>query len=153
VKKGEASDRCLHLLDRILGSLLFPFYAMSTTIPWQPRAFPRALEPARLRSATLSSTGGTRRASKTAIRASWAHDVCDTIMPKMNGYELFLALREVNPGIKAILCSGYALYNQVQEALGAGAMGFVKKPFTAADLSREITRVMFGWGAPRRGAP
>lgn len=66
----------------------------------------------------------------------------DLIMPKQGGRETFLALKELNPEVKVIICSGYSVNSEVQFLLDHGAISFLKKPFYKEDLSRTISRVI-----------
>jgi nitrogen-specific signal transduction histidine kinase/CheY-like chemotaxis protein len=66
----------------------------------------------------------------------------DIVMPGMDGRETYNSLREINPDVKAILCSGYSKDGRAQEILDDGAMGFVQKPFRRAELSRLLAGVL-----------
>ncbi len=68
--------------------------------------------------------------------------ILDLVMPKIGGKDLYLALREINPGIKVIVSSGYSCNFEVQSILDAGAVAFVQKPFQLNELSRTITEVL-----------
>jgi PAS domain S-box-containing protein len=64
--------------------------------------------------------------------------ILDMVMPKMGGHELFRALRRINPGVKALLSSGFSLTGQAQAILDEGVQGFIQKPFSKADLDTAI---------------
>jgi PAS domain S-box-containing protein len=64
--------------------------------------------------------------------------ILDLVMPEMSGKDTFRHLQQINPGIIAILTSGYTLDGEVQSILDAGAKGFLQKPFRAAELSRKL---------------
>lgn len=66
----------------------------------------------------------------------------DMIMPEMSGGKTFDRLKEINPGIKVILSSGYSLSGQAQAILDRGCSGFIQKPFNLNDLSRKLKEVM-----------
>jgi len=56
--------------------------------------------------------------------------ILDMMMPNMNGYELLLSLRAINPYIKAIIATGYSDQHYIEQALAAGALDYIQKPFT-----------------------
>jgi PAS domain S-box-containing protein len=66
----------------------------------------------------------------------------DVIMPVMGGYDTLVELKKVNPGVKAIVTSGYALDDDVRRILDLGAVGFVQKPFRMPDLLAEISKAL-----------
>jgi CheY-like chemotaxis protein len=57
----------------------------------------------------------------------------DLFMPEMDGLELIPRLRKKRPGIKIIAISG-AESNYLDAAKHLGAIGTLKKPFTAQEL-------------------
>jgi CheY-like chemotaxis protein len=63
-------------------------------------------------------------------------------MPVMGGYDTLVELKKVNPGVKAIVTSGYALDDDVRRILDLGAVGFVQKPFRMPDLLAEISKAL-----------
>lgn len=78
-------------------------------------------------------------------RESWrAIDlvIVDMVMPRMGGLEAFLAMRAINPSVRAILCSGYSIEGNAQKILDAGVKTFIQKPFQIAELSRAIAEVL-----------
>ena len=68
--------------------------------------------------------------------------VLDMVMPGLSGKETFIALRKINPNIKALLASGYSIDGEAQEILEEGVLGFVHKPFTIQELEKAITDVL-----------
>jgi CheY-like chemotaxis protein len=65
--------------------------------------------------------------------------VLDMVMPNVGGYECLLALKEINPRVRAVISSGYAINDEVQRAMDAGARAFVQKPFEVEALTRAVT--------------
>ncbi|HUZ47345.1 MAG TPA: response regulator [Terriglobia bacterium] len=64
----------------------------------------------------------------------------DMIMPDISGLETYGLLRDINPGVKVILSSGYSsehVKRQVEEACGADFLG---KPYTLETLSQAIKK-------------
>ena len=62
----------------------------------------------------------------------------DIVLPDMGGEEVNSQLREARPGLKVIVCSGYANDGIVQKVLDAGAQAFIQKPFTVATVSAKL---------------
>jgi CheY-like chemotaxis protein len=68
--------------------------------------------------------------------------ILDMNMPKMTGLHCFEHLKEINPGVRVIVSSGYG-NNSDREALRKkGVCAFVQKPYKAAELSAKITELM-----------
>jgi PAS domain S-box-containing protein len=78
--------------------------------------------------------------------------ILDMNMPRMNGRELFERLRQLRPGLRVILATGYSLDGEAQEILNIGVQGFVAKPFHGKDLLRAVTALLAPQGAPGKGA-
>jgi two-component system, cell cycle sensor histidine kinase and response regulator CckA len=74
--------------------------------------------------------------------------ILDMVMPEMNGADCFRALRERDPDVKVLLCSGFTGGADVQELIHEGARGFVGKPYELAELSRAVGRALDGAAAP-----
>jgi two-component system cell cycle sensor histidine kinase/response regulator CckA len=68
--------------------------------------------------------------------------ILDMIMPVMSGRDIFERLREINPGIKALLSSGYSIDGQAAQILKRGCNGFIQKPFTLEALSQKIREIL-----------
>jgi len=65
----------------------------------------------------------------------------DLHMPKLNGHEALVRIREINPGVRAILLSG-----GLQEADGRLAemehVAFLQKPFENQELLRVVRQLL-----------
>ncbi|MBW2568153.1 MAG: response regulator [Deltaproteobacteria bacterium] len=68
--------------------------------------------------------------------------IIDMIMPIMGGEKTYSELKKIDPDIKAILSSGFSEDAVVQEILRAGVNGFIHKPFTIAELSKKVRKVL-----------
>ncbi|MBW1707838.1 MAG: response regulator, partial [Deltaproteobacteria bacterium] len=68
--------------------------------------------------------------------------ILDMIMPAMSGSDTFDKLREINPGIKVLLSSGYSINGQATEILGRGCDGFIQKPFNMKGLSQKLRQIL-----------
>ncbi|MBW2646156.1 MAG: response regulator [Deltaproteobacteria bacterium] len=68
--------------------------------------------------------------------------VLDMIMPDMGGGKAYDLLKEANPDIKVLLCSGYSIDGQAMEILDRGCDGFIQKPFDIKGLSHRIREIL-----------
>ncbi|MDC7219245.1 MAG: PAS domain S-box protein [Spirochaetales bacterium] len=68
--------------------------------------------------------------------------VLDMIMPKMNGRECYQMLKEKDPAVRAVLCSGYANPDDLKILKTLGLEHYIKKPFVIAELSRMIAEAL-----------
>jgi PAS domain S-box-containing protein len=68
--------------------------------------------------------------------------ILDMVMPNISGGETFDRLRDINPAIKVILCSGYSIDGQASEILKRGCNAFIQKPFNLKTLSYHIRAVL-----------
>jgi len=66
----------------------------------------------------------------------------DMVLPELSGGEVFRGLRAVNPEAKVLLFSGYSPEGDAQDLLRNGAVGFVQKPFTLAELSERVAEAL-----------
>lgn len=65
----------------------------------------------------------------------------DLTMPRIDGEETFLRLRQLQPDVKVILMSGYNRVDAINRFTGKGLAGFVQKPFPVETLAAELQRV------------
>ena len=68
--------------------------------------------------------------------------ILDMIMPGISGGETFDRLREINPGIKVLLSSGYSLNGEAQTIMDRGCKGFIQKPFQIEKLSQKVRKML-----------
>lgn len=68
----------------------------------------------------------------------------DMIMPGIGGRDLFLAMREINPHIKAVLSTGHGQEGEAQSILDSGVQAFLQKPFDQAALEQVLSKVFKG---------
>lgn len=66
----------------------------------------------------------------------------DMTMPSLSGRETFLKLKELNPSVVAILVSGFAQSDDVDQALSEGFSGFIQKPCSRYELHNSIQRAL-----------
>ncbi len=68
--------------------------------------------------------------------------ILDMNMPMMDGQEMFREIKKINPKVKALLSTGFALDDKVQALMEEGVMGFIQKPFKIDDISRAVKALM-----------
>jgi len=68
--------------------------------------------------------------------------IIDMIMPNMGARECFREFKRINPSVRAMLSTGYAKNNAVQEILDSGMVGFVQKPYEIQKLSEAVARAL-----------
>ena len=68
--------------------------------------------------------------------------ILDMIMPGMDGLSVFKILEQINPRVKVIITSGYAVDQRSDQILSSGPHGYLKKPYTLTELAEEIYRIL-----------
>jgi len=68
--------------------------------------------------------------------------IIDMIMPNLDGKQTFLELKKINPEVKAIISSGYALNLEIEQTINAGACGFIQKPYNKHELFEHIEKII-----------
>ena len=68
--------------------------------------------------------------------------VLDVIMPRRNGPDTFRAMRARDPQVKVLMISGYGA--DIDALLQEGVLGFIQKPFNAAELSQALAAAIVG---------
>jgi PAS domain S-box-containing protein len=81
-----------------------------------------------------------------ARHAELAAVLCDMVMPVLSGADATSCMREVDPAVPVILCSGYPRDERGGELHSSWA--FLSKPFHRSELSRVVARVARRLSAP-----
>jgi PAS domain S-box-containing protein len=68
--------------------------------------------------------------------------ILDMIMPDMSGGETFDRLKEINPSVKVILSSGYAINGHAEDIMNRGCDAFIQKPYNVQELSNKLEEVL-----------
>jgi CheY-like chemotaxis protein len=68
--------------------------------------------------------------------------ILDMILPDMGGGDTYDRLREINPGIKVLLASGYDIDHQARDLLERGCDGFIQKPFNMHELVEKTREIL-----------
>jgi DNA-binding NtrC family response regulator len=66
----------------------------------------------------------------------------DMIMPRMSGKETYKKLKEINPDIMVLFCSGYSSNHQLCEELRKSNLPYASKPFRIDELLRKVRQVL-----------
>ena len=66
----------------------------------------------------------------------------DMRLPDINGDKLYYEMTAIDPDLKILLCSGYAIDEPVKQLLDNGAFGFLQKPFSLATLTEKLNGVI-----------
>ncbi len=65
----------------------------------------------------------------------------DLVMPRLGGKETLLRLRELQPEVKVLLCSGFDHEGHLGELIRYGANGFIQKPYRRVALGEALARI------------
>jgi PAS domain S-box-containing protein len=68
--------------------------------------------------------------------------VLDMIMPGLSGKETYRCLKKINPEVRVLLASGYAVNGQGKEIMDEGCNAYIQKPFKIEQLSLLIRNMM-----------
>ena len=68
--------------------------------------------------------------------------ICDLGLPRLGGREAFLKMKESQPGVRAIVASGYLEPAIRSEMLKAGVLDTIQKPYDFNDLLSMIRSVI-----------
>ncbi len=68
--------------------------------------------------------------------------IADMVMPRMSGPELFACLKEVNPGVRVIVSSGYSHDQEGERMLRHGCLGYLQKPYNIESLHQLVRSVL-----------
>jgi len=71
----------------------------------------------------------------------------DVVMPKLGGREALAAMRGIDPGLKAILMSGYSFDESHGRTATVPEAPFLQKPFGPVVLARKVREVLDGAGS------
>lgn len=66
----------------------------------------------------------------------------DMSMPRLDGRGTYLAMREIDPEVRVLLTTGYALNEEAQAIMDLGVRGFIEKPWNIQTLSVALAEVL-----------
>ena len=64
----------------------------------------------------------------------------DITMPEMNGIEALKGIKRIDPHAKVLMCSAMGQQTMVMEAIQAGAIDFIVKPFETDRVLDSLTK-------------
>lgn len=73
--------------------------------------------------------------------------ILDLMMPKMDGLEVLLRVKQTHPDIKVIMVTGLAQDATAERAMRLGAFAYLPKPFDPDELNRLVQRALASPGA------
>jgi CheY-like chemotaxis protein len=68
--------------------------------------------------------------------------IADMVMPQMSGAELFSHMKEINPGVRVVVSSGYSHDQEGQRMLQHGCLGYLQKPYAPETLCQLVRSVL-----------
>nr|NJM03580.1 response regulator [Desulfobacula sp.] len=68
--------------------------------------------------------------------------VLDLIMPKMDGKQAFLEIKEIKADAKILISTGYAVDDKIEGFLNQGCHGFIQKPFSLNEFARALRKIL-----------
>lgn len=71
----------------------------------------------------------------------------DMMMPGMDGADTIAALKAIDPNVRVVAASGLMTDERMLRATAAGAVAFLRKPFSAEAMLRTLRQVLVGTGA------
>lgn len=64
----------------------------------------------------------------------------DIKMPKVNGLDILKKIKEKSPNQNIIIITGYKSMETASEAVKAGAVDYIVKPFSSKDILKSVER-------------
>jgi PAS domain S-box-containing protein len=64
--------------------------------------------------------------------------ILDLSMPRLSGSETLRELRQINPGVRVLISSGYSSDENLRAVEREGVLGFVAKPYRPAEFARQV---------------
>jgi DNA-binding NtrC family response regulator len=68
--------------------------------------------------------------------------ITDVVMPEMDGITLTREISQKHPGLPVMVMTGFSDEYSAQKAISAGAREFIKKPFSIAEFSLRLNKMM-----------
>lgn len=68
--------------------------------------------------------------------------ILDMIMPKMNGFETYKGMKEINSNVKVVVISGFCKEEDIDSLKQDGVKYFISKPFREQELMAKIEDIL-----------
>ncbi len=93
---------------------------------------------------TVMTAGNGREGSEIyeKLRDKIALVILDLIMPEMSGKQCLEQILRIDPQAKVVIASGAGGLGTMEEALAAGARGFIRKPFRIDEMLGTVRRIL-----------
>jgi len=66
--------------------------------------------------------------------------ILDFMMPNLSGKDTYKRLKEINPAVKVIICTGYGLDHEAMQELQSGVCSFIQKPYNLEKLTQAVRK-------------
>lgn len=66
----------------------------------------------------------------------------DILMEGMDGIEALEEIKKYDPNARVVMVSAVGLEGKIEEATRLGAAGYIRKPFKAAEIGKEIKKAL-----------
>ncbi len=76
------------------------------------------------------------------LREEIALVILDFTMPVLDGWDVFVELRELNPNANVVLSSGFTEHAKLRAMLARGLRGFIPKPYTQDRLLAHVRQTL-----------
>jgi len=70
--------------------------------------------------------------------------IVDMVMPKLNGLETIRAIKKINPDAKILAISADGQAAHIEEAVKAGALSYINKPYQWSVVLNELAQLTHG---------
>jgi two-component system, cell cycle sensor histidine kinase and response regulator CckA len=67
--------------------------------------------------------------------------ILDYHLPGMSGLEVCRRLKNLDPGIRLLVASGFSSAREIEQFKAAGAAGFLRKPFRLKEIQSQIEEI------------
>lgn len=91
-------------------------------------------------SVAAAASGG--EALDMAAASAFDAAICDVMMPGVDGLQTLERLREVQPGLKVIMATGFATPQSAVKSKRLGAFNYLAKPYEMNDLLDILERAL-----------
>ncbi|MCM8811944.1 MAG: response regulator [Candidatus Omnitrophica bacterium] len=68
--------------------------------------------------------------------------IMDIKMPKMNGLEALRRIKELKPGVRVVIITGYEATDVATEAINLGADDYITKPFRQQKILTQVRALL-----------
>ncbi len=68
--------------------------------------------------------------------------IMDIKMPKMNGMEALRKIKELKPGVRVVIITGYESTDVATEAINLGADDYITKPFRQQKILTQVRALL-----------